>query len=144
MEGATIDHSERDALLWGAVGPFFLRADMNVIIDGVRYIPAPTPCENPALLDFRFKCDDLRREVSIREYLCALLTQLWSEGEGFSGKRPFGNSGWEYDLYHALIKADAVEGELDGDGYIHRISREEQDKANTIIFGLIGEMCKAA
>jgi hypothetical protein len=118
---------------------------MNVIIDGVRYVPAPTPCENPSLLDARFDCEDLDGNVSIREYLHALLTKLWGEGEGFSGKRPFGNSGWEYDLYRALILAGAVQGELEAEtGYINRISREEQDKANTIIFGLIGEMCKPA
>ena len=35
---------------------------------------------------------------SIRGYLKTLLTTLMAEGEGFSGKRPFGNSGWEYEL----------------------------------------------
>jgi hypothetical protein len=35
---------------------------------------------------------------NVREYLKALLTELWREGESFSGKRPFGNSGWEREL----------------------------------------------
>lgn len=41
-------------------------------------------------------------------YLIALLRQLWQEEEGFSGKRPFGNSGWTWDLY-------AVVGQFVGD-----------------------------
>jgi hypothetical protein len=45
---------------------------------------------------------------TIRGYLVALVDQVWREGEGFSGKRPFGNSGWEVELYEALIEAGAV------------------------------------
>ncbi|MBN3839304.1 hypothetical protein [Burkholderia sp. Ac-20349] len=117
---------------------------MNVIIDGVRYIPAPAPCENPELLDFVFHCTDLEREVSIREYLGELLKALWDEGEGFSSKSPFGNSGWEYSLYGALIKAGAVEGRLDeynGRFCVDHISGTEQGKANQIVFSLIAKMC---
>lgn len=33
--------------------------------------------------------------LTVRDYLKALLRRLWLEQEGFSGKRPFGNSGWE-------------------------------------------------
>lgn len=40
---------------------------------------------------------------TVKGYLKALLFTLWDEDEGFSGKRPFGNSGWEYDLTDALI-----------------------------------------
>lgn len=54
---------------------------------------------------------------TIRDYLFSLLSTLWDEQEGFSGKRPFGDSGWEYDLYVPLIKAGIVSGELDADGY---------------------------
>jgi len=39
---------------------------------------------------------------TVREYLKALLTALWDEGESFSGKRPLGNSGWEFDLLEAI------------------------------------------
>lgn len=110
---------------------------MNVIIDNVQYVPAPTPCANPGLLDLRFQCDDLGREVSIREYLCELLTTLWTEGECFSGKRPFGNSGWEYDLYIPLLKAGAITGTLDSEGYIDTI---DTAAANKTVLGLIAEM----
>lgn len=55
---------------------------------------------------------------TIRGYLCELLDVLWSEQEGFSGKRPFGNSGWEYDLYRALIEAGHIKGLIDDEGDI--------------------------
>jgi hypothetical protein len=45
---------------------------------------------------------------TIGEYLGTLLLTLWQEGESFNGKRPFGNSGWEYDVYRGLIKAGVV------------------------------------
>lgn len=40
--------------------------------------------------------------ATVREYLQALLLVLWMEEEGFSGKRPFGNSGWQGELENAL------------------------------------------
>jgi hypothetical protein len=46
--------------------------------------------------------------ATVKEYLVELLAHLWDEGEGFSGKRPFGNSGWEYDLYEALGNAGLI------------------------------------
>ncbi|AOJ09634.1 hypothetical protein [Burkholderia mayonis] len=110
---------------------------MNVIIDGVQYVPAPAPCANPEALDVRFHCDDLGREVSIREYLGELLTTLWNEGEGFSGKRPFGNSGWYLDLYCALVAAGQLDGELDDDGCLVKC---DQRKGDEIVRGLIGTM----
>jgi hypothetical protein len=54
--------------------------------------------------------------TTIRGYLCALAAAVWNDGEGFTGKHPFGNSGWESDLYSALVKADLVEGTLDEHG----------------------------
>ncbi len=57
-------------------------------------------------------------DTTIAGYLKELLLALWADGEGFSGKRPFGNSGWEYDLYVPLIEAGVVDGSLDSDGYI--------------------------
>lgn len=43
--------------------------------------------------------------ATVRGYLKALLFTLWDEGEGLSGKRPFGNSGWDYDILTALVDA---------------------------------------
>lgn len=72
--------------------------------------------------------------TTIRSYLIALLCELWSSGEGFSGKRPFGNSGWEYDLYKPLIKAGAITGELDEEDGLISV---ETSEGNEMIFAAI-------
>jgi hypothetical protein len=96
---------------------------VKVIIDDVTYVPKP---ERPsgegllAALETRFDCD-IGDDITIRDYLRTLLMTLWEEGEGFSGKRPFGNSGWKYDLYAPLIKGGFVAGELDEDGCIQEL-----------------------
>jgi len=64
--------------------------------------------------------------ATVGEYLSLLLSTLWLQGESFSGKRPFGNSGWHYDVYLALIRAGIVEGVLDEDGYIDEFEYEIQ------------------
>lgn len=74
---------------------------------------------------------------TIKEYLIKLLHELWSEGEGFSGKRPFGNSGWEYELYLPLVSAGVVKGKLDPEGYIQDV---DTDAANAMIFDAIGAL----
>ncbi len=84
--------------------------------------------------DIKFKSADLNRKVTVREYLKELLITLWDEGESFSGKRPFGNSGWQYDLYTALIKGGAITGTLDEDGYIASF---DDKKAHTFVMDLI-------
>lgn len=50
--------------------------------------------------------------ITIKDYLKELLWVLWKEDEGFSGKRPFGNSGWCYELYKPLVVAGLVDGEI--------------------------------
>lgn len=65
--------------------------------------------------------------ATIGEYLCQLLAVLWREEQGFSGKRPFGNSGWQYDVYTALIDAGYLAGELDEDGYIEDVDQTAGD-----------------
>lgn len=63
---------------------------------------------------------------TIQGYLIALLLELWEQGEDMV-KRPFGSSGWQYDLYKALIKADLVGGSLDEDGYVKELDHAEAD-----------------
>lgn len=53
--------------------------------------------------------------ATIRDYLVALLVEVWADGEGFSGKRPFGNSGWSGELFIPLVKAGIIDGQLDED-----------------------------
>lgn len=84
--------------------------------------------------------------TTIREYLVELLYTLWEEGEGFSSKRPFGNSGWEYDLYHALCFNGLVECEIrefDDDGDIHKeVWSFDKPKAIDLIREAIASFCK--
>lgn len=69
-------------------------------------------------LDLRFS-SDAGDDITIRDYFFILLRTLWDEGEGFSGKRPFGNSGWEFELYAPLIKHKYIAGSLDSEyGYV--------------------------
>lgn len=65
---------------------------------------------------------------TVREYLVALLDELWKEGEAFSGKRPFGNSGWEFEVYTALVSAGLVYGVIDDDGYLDDVDQPGADR----------------
>ena len=69
---------------------------------------------------------------TIGEYLIALARNVWIEGEGFSGKRPFGNSGWQWEVYCALAEAGAIDGYRDKYG-CWDISRGEERKAHELI-----------
>ncbi|GLY81868.1 hypothetical protein [Actinoallomurus iriomotensis] len=62
--------------------------------------------------------------ATIRDYLTRLLAELWKDGEGFSGKRPFGNSSWEGELLSALARAGHITGTLDEDGYLDDADEE--------------------
>ena len=63
------------------------------------------------ILSLPMESNDARAKT-VGEYLCNLLLMVWEEKEGFSGKHPFGNSGWEYDLHFALVKGGAIKGEI--------------------------------
>ena len=56
------------------------------------------------------------KAATIREYLVALLAAVWEREESFSGKRPFGNSSWKYEVYAAL-----------GAGGVIAITRSDED-----------------
>ena len=70
------------------------------------------------ILELKFYSNDLDEELSIKDFFKRLLKKLFEEGEGFSGKRPFGNSDWQYDLCSCLIEKGIVNGEIDEDGYV--------------------------
>ena len=53
---------------------------------------------------------------TVRDYLAKLALMVWQENEGFSGKRPFGNSGWEHEVYDALADAKLIDREDDQEG----------------------------
>ncbi len=68
-----------------------------------------------------------RPAKTIGDYLCLLLLTLWQEADGFSGKGPFGNSDWQFEVYAALIRGGLIEGEIDEDGYIVTVDDEAAD-----------------
>lgn len=71
-----------------------------------------TPAE---ILDLPMEENDAEA-ATIREYLKRLLSVLWEEEESFGGKRPFGNSGWQWDVYRALVKGGAASGRFHPEG----------------------------
>ena len=71
---------------------------------------------------------DLNEEITLRQYFYDLMSSLWCEGEGFNGKRPFGNSGWDYDIYAPLVRAELIKGRIDDDGYIAELDEVEANK----------------
>lgn len=75
--------------------------------------------------------------ATIHEYLIALLRTVWLEGSDFSGKRPFGNSGWESELYAPLIRAGLLDGTLDEDGYPDDYDQRQGDQ---LILAAIGQL----
>ena len=89
---------------------------------------------NEEILNIKFMSMDLNRKITIKEYFKELLKRLWVEEECFSGKRPFGNSGWQYDLYKPLIENNLVTGIIDENGYVDECDNSTADK---IIHNLI-------
>lgn len=76
-------------------------------------------------------------EITIEEWLKLLLLSLWDEREQFSGKRPFGESSWDFRIYEQFIKHKVIEGTLDEHGYVQDCSDEEMQKADHIIERII-------
>jgi hypothetical protein len=87
----------------------------------------PAPAE---VLDTPMRDNDAQANT-IREYLVELLLQVWIENEGFSGKRPFGNSGWEWELYAAPFDAGHIAGDRDQDGDLDWVDRDAADELIT-------------
>ena len=74
---------------------------------------------------------------TVREYLILLLQRLWEEEEGFSGKRPFGNSGWKFEIYAALVDEGIVRGKFCSDGTLDYVDTKT---ANVLIFDAIATL----
>lgn len=70
-------------------------------------------------------------EKTIGDFFRECLVQLWLENEGFSGKRPLGDSGWDWEIYEALAWAGLIGAEFDEFGEME--SCDEQ-MANDLIF----------
>lgn len=77
---------------------------------------------------------------TVGEYLGLLLATLWLEVEGFSGKRPFGNSDWQYVVYIAMIKARMAVGSVyvdDGYEEVEDFPQEAEAAADKLILQAI-------
>ena len=78
--------------------------------------------------DFIFYSDDLSKEIKLSEYLKGMLVELIDDPDGFSGKRPYGNSGWIWEIYARMIGEGFISGKLDVDGMVEEFDNKEADE----------------
>lgn len=71
---------------------------------------------------------------SVREYLAKIIQEVWMWEDSFSGKRPFGNSGWKWDVYQALIDNDVVQT---SDGTLDTLIVERRREIDAWVVGAI-------
>lgn len=76
---------------------------------------------------------------NLREFFVFLAAAVWEQGDSFSGKRPWGYSSWDYDVYEALIRAGLVAGSFDEDGFVKDF---DQSKADALIFAAFEEFAR--
>ncbi len=87
-----------------------------------------------ALDNVRFD-SDAGENLTCREYLCELLALVWEQEQGFNGKRPFGNSGWQHDMLCALSEAGCIKGTKDDWGIV-----PDDKNGDAFVFQMIGAM----
>lgn len=78
--------------------------------------------------------------ATIGQYIMILGAQVFEEQDDFSGKRPFGNSSWVFEVYEALIRCGVLAGEFDVDGYIQRCDTHEADAVISQLFGYLKDL----
>lgn len=104
----------------------------------IRDASEPKPAR--AVLDLPMPDNDASAST-VRDYLIKLLGLVWEHQECFDGKRPYGNSGWEDELFSPLFRAGLVEGTVDTDGYMETV---DAPKARQLIADAIQELGKPA
>lgn len=102
-------------------------------------LPPIDPAQLDAALGVMFD-SDAGDGLTVREWLTDLLMTVWVEEEEFSGKRAWGNSGWQWDVYPPLVDAGFLPGTLDPDGYIGTL---DTAAAHRFVRALIVRMCEA-
>lgn len=78
--------------------------------------------------------------ATVGEFLGLLLSTLWLQEEGFSSKRPFGNSGWKWQVYEAMVQNGLAVGTMvedEGHYYLEDFPYEEEIKADELILQAI-------
>lgn len=98
----------------------------------------PAEPDGRLILDLPMRGNDAGAET-VREYLLTLLGHVWSEQEGFNGKRPFGTSGWECDLFEPLADAGLIAAAYDEAGFIDYASIDRR-AARKLIDAAIGAL----
>ena len=78
------------------------------------------------ILDIEFEA--YGEKWTIKSYLIEILATLWQEGERFSPKRAIGDSGWQWEVYSALVREKKVAGNLDERGYAEDVDISASDK----------------
>lgn len=94
---------------------------------------APTPQQ---ILDLPLDHNDAEA-ATVREYLVTLLAAIWDDGDDLN---PFGNSGWKWDLYRALVKAGYANNPFDEDGYVTPDNDFDEPAARRLIAEAIGAL----
>lgn len=83
---------------------------------------------------------------TIGEYLIKLSQEVWSEGEYFSGKRPFGNSGWDNEIYIALAQNNLIKFEsemYDGEMEYYEFDEKAGNKLINMAYKALYEYVKS-
>lgn len=91
------------------------------------------------IADLEFTSIEFDSEFSVRQWLRELLCRVWIEKDNFSGKKAFGNSDWEYDLYIALAENNIINGSVNEDND-WEIEQDQIEKADKIILDIIVEV----
>ncbi len=92
-----------------------------------------------SILDLPMKDNDARVET-VGEYLSELLRILWIEEEGFNGKRPFGNSGWQSEVYDTLASSGVIKAENVSDDDEYEEWEYDTHEAEMIVLDAIKEL----
>ena len=87
--------------------------------------------------DLEFHPTGMKGVFTIGSYLVELLASLWNEKDSFNPKRPFGNSGWQYDIYIVLVDEGIVSGTIDEYGDLVVFESRDEIRANKIILDII-------
>jgi hypothetical protein len=65
------------------------------------------------VLDEPFECFDFDEAITLRKWFALTVDSLLVKDESFSGKRPFGNSGWRCYLGKPFVICNFLEGDDD-------------------------------
>lgn len=73
---------------------------------------------NLEILELKFYCNDLDKEITVKDWLKELLNELMKELDCFRAKYPLGDSNWWHDICILFVSKDLIKGyvKYDEDG----------------------------